>query len=115
MCLVKTLTDQIGRCFFTDKFTLNMYKSDVNIKHTNKSHLYWGIDKSSGDVVYTYAANYALTDISFCFSPNGNLLNFVMCSPVDIEKVLNENVAVIEMQELVKKAENTLPYSDFQA
>lgn len=29
-----------------------MYKSDVNIKHTNKSHLYWGIDKSSGDVVY---------------------------------------------------------------
>lgn len=61
----------------------------------------------------TYAANYALTDVSFCFSPNGNLLNFVMYSPVDIEKVLNENVAVIEIQELVKKAENTLSYSDY--
>ena len=29
-----------------------MYKSNVNIKHANKSHLYWGIDKSTGDVVY---------------------------------------------------------------
>lgn len=29
-----------------------MYRSDMNIKHTNKSHLYWGIDKSSGDVAY---------------------------------------------------------------
>lgn len=29
-----------------------MYKSNVNIKHANKSHLYWGIDKSTGDVAY---------------------------------------------------------------
>lgn len=29
-----------------------MYKSDVNIKHANKSHLYWGIDKSTGNVVH---------------------------------------------------------------
>ena len=29
-----------------------MFRSNVNIKHANKSHLYWGIDKSTGDVVY---------------------------------------------------------------
>ena len=28
-----------------------MYKSFINIKHLNRSHLYWGIDKASGDVV----------------------------------------------------------------
>lgn len=28
-----------------------MFRSNVNIKHANKSHLYWGIDKSTGDVV----------------------------------------------------------------
>ena len=28
-----------------------MYKSFVNIKHLNRSHLYWGIDKATGDVV----------------------------------------------------------------
>ena len=28
-----------------------MYKSIINIKHLNRSHLYWGIDKASGDVV----------------------------------------------------------------
>lgn len=65
---------------------------------------------TSADV---YASNYALTDASFCFSPNGDLLSFVMHSPVDVEKVLNENVAVLEMQELVQKAKNTLSYSDY--
>lgn len=29
-----------------------MFKSNVNIKHANKSHLYWGVDKFNGDVVY---------------------------------------------------------------
>lgn len=28
-----------------------MYQSFLNIKHLNRSHLYWGIDKTSGDVV----------------------------------------------------------------
>ena len=28
-----------------------MYKSFINIKHLNRSHLYWGIDKASGDVL----------------------------------------------------------------
>lgn len=28
-----------------------MYQSEINIKHSNRSHLYWGIDKSTGDIV----------------------------------------------------------------
>lgn len=28
-----------------------MYSSELNIKHTNRTHLYWGIDKTTGEVV----------------------------------------------------------------
>ena len=28
-----------------------MYQSHINIKHRNRSHLYWGIDKTNGEVV----------------------------------------------------------------
>lgn len=28
-----------------------MYQSEISIKHSNRSHLYWGIDKETGDVV----------------------------------------------------------------
>ena len=28
-----------------------MYRSEINIKHSNRSHLYWGIDKATGEVV----------------------------------------------------------------
>lgn len=28
-----------------------MYQSEISIKHSNRSHLYWGIDKATGDVV----------------------------------------------------------------
>ena len=33
------------------KAVISMYKSFINIKHLNRSHLYWGIDKTTGDVV----------------------------------------------------------------
>ena len=33
------------------KAVISMYKSFINIKHLNRSHLYWGIDKATGDVV----------------------------------------------------------------
>ena len=28
-----------------------MYQSAISIKHSNRSHLYWGIDKATGEVV----------------------------------------------------------------
>ena len=28
-----------------------MYRSEINIKHSNRSHLYWGIDKATGEIV----------------------------------------------------------------
>lgn len=58
------------------------------------------------------ASNYALTEVRFCFSPKGDLLDFVMHSPVDIEKVQRENVAAIEIQELVNIAKTNLSYSN---
>ena len=33
------------------KAVISVYKSFINIKHLNRSHLYWGIDKATGDVV----------------------------------------------------------------
>lgn len=61
----------------------------------------------------TYAANYSMTDVRFCFSPNGELLNFVMHSPIDIYNVINENVSVLEIEELVEKATDNLRYVDY--
>ena len=29
-----------------------MYRSDISIRHRNKSHLFWGLDKETNDVVY---------------------------------------------------------------
>jgi len=29
-----------------------VYRSDINIRHRNKSHLFWGLDKETNDVVY---------------------------------------------------------------
>lgn len=29
-----------------------MYRSDINIRHRNKSHLFWGLDKETDEVVY---------------------------------------------------------------
>lgn len=28
-----------------------MYESNLNIKHSNRSHLYWGIDKATEEIV----------------------------------------------------------------
>ena len=28
-----------------------MYQSAISIKHSNRSHLYWGIDKATGEVI----------------------------------------------------------------
>ena len=29
-----------------------MYRSELNIKHRNRSHLFWGLDKDTNEVVY---------------------------------------------------------------
>lgn len=59
-----------------------------------------------------YASNYYLTDVQFQFSANGNLVLFRMYSPTDIKDVINDNVAVMSMEELMEKAKTYLQLSD---
>ena len=60
-----------------------------------------------------YAANYAMTDVQFRFAPNGELLNFVMQSPIDVVQVLNDNVKVLGIMDMIEQAKTTLSYSDY--
>lgn len=63
----------------------------------------------------TFASNYYLTDANFSFSANGDLVKFEMYSPVEIKEILNENVAMLSIDELMEKAVNHLSLSDYQA
>lgn len=63
----------------------------------------------------TYASNYYLTDVKFQFAPNGELISFEMTSPVDVKDVVNDNVAVMSMDELLQTAKTYLVHSDYYA
>lgn len=60
-----------------------------------------------------YASNYYLTDASFQFSANGDLVSFSMFSPIDTKELLNENVAAKSVDELMELAKNHLTLSDY--
>lgn len=59
-----------------------------------------------------YSSNYYMTGVSFEFSANGDLIKFSMYSPIDVQQVVNENVAMIDINSLLKKAEEHLALSD---
>lgn len=60
-----------------------------------------------------YASNYQMSNVQFQFSPQGQLIYFSMDSPIDIEKTINNNVAVISTDELLDLAETNLKHSSF--
>lgn len=63
----------------------------------------------------TYASNYYLTDAIFKFSANGDLVYLQLSSPIDIKKVVNENVETISIEKLIETAKEHLALSDYQA
>lgn len=60
-----------------------------------------------------YASNYQISSVNIQFSPNGELIYFSLDSPIDIENVVNDNVAVISMNELLYLAKTNLMHSSF--
>lgn len=60
-----------------------------------------------------YASNYYLTDASFQFSVNGDLIYFDMYSTIDVKEILNDNVATLSMDELIERAKDHLSLSDY--
>lgn len=63
----------------------------------------------------TFASNYYLTNVSFNFSPNGDLLFFELQSPIDICSVINDNVSVLPFTDLMNRVEEVLSHSDIYA
>lgn len=59
-----------------------------------------------------YSSNYYMTEASFEFSTNGDLLKFTMYSPIDVKQVINENVPTISVDDLLEKAKQHLSLSD---
>lgn len=60
-----------------------------------------------------YASNYYLTDASFQFSANGDIVSFILTSPVDVVDTINSNVAVMPTDKLVDIAKTNLVLRDY--
>ena len=59
-----------------------------------------------------YASNYYLTDANFQFSANGDIISFQMYSTIDVEDIVNDNVATLNMDEMMEIAKTHLTLSD---
>lgn len=62
-----------------------------------------------------YSASYYYTDVNFIFAPNGELISFVMYSPLEVKETLNPNVAVKSIEELMEAARQYLRNTDAYA
>ena len=53
-----------------------------------------------------YASNYQMPSVEFQYSPDGQLIFFLLQSPIDCAKLLNSNVIALPMSELLEKAKS---------
>lgn len=61
----------------------------------------------------SYAFNYYLTNAHFEFSADGKIVEFELDSPIDMEEVVNDNVAAIDFDTLLQQAKDHLRLSDY--
>lgn len=59
-----------------------------------------------------YAPNHYLTDAEFFYSPNGELISFSLFTPLTVQEIVNANVKVLDMQDLLSRAEKHLQHTD---
>lgn len=59
-----------------------------------------------------YASNFYLTDATFSFNANGQLVACDIVSPVAVTEVVNRNAATMHVDELISRAKNHLTLSD---
>lgn len=62
-----------------------------------------------------YTSNYYLSDVEFQFSANGDLIQFSLCSPIDVKKVISKHADMLPIDELIEKAKQHLSLSDSAA
>ncbi len=107
--------------WFIDECYVETTSSQEFIVHVNASPLLGGVPvlrlPQLGNLKSdkAYASNYYRSNIGFRFSPAGDLLYFEMQSPVDVSNIVNENVAVMEIPELLERAKQILELSDCYA
>lgn len=71
--------------------------------------------QSSEKLQDAYAPTYLMTETTFEFSANGDIIYFVLNSPLDVLEVPNENVKTISVAELTDKCKQQLTLSDADA
>lgn len=59
-----------------------------------------------------YSGAYAMTQATFLMSPNGDLLDMELDSPLEVKSLINENVAKLSLSQLIERAKNHLTLSD---
>ena len=60
-----------------------------------------------------YASNYYLTDVTFKFNVDGEIVYFELYSPVDVKSVININVQTLNTDQLLQLAKNHLALTDY--
>lgn len=67
------------------------------------------------DAQESYTSVLPMTEAGFTFSANGDILNFYLNSPLDIVKVVNEDVETLSISDLVNRCKEQLTLSDADA
>lgn len=60
-----------------------------------------------------YAPNQYVTDANFEFAPSGELISFTLYTPLDTQEIVNDNVKVMSMDTLMKRAQDLLELTDY--
>lgn len=113
----------LGQWVVDESYLETQYVGDAEeyIIHVNAVPIFNGvpvirrpqIDRTNSESIYS--ASYYFTDVHFEFTATGNLIQFRLDSPLDIVRVVNENVAVLPFDTLMDTAQKMLIYSDYQA
>lgn len=62
-----------------------------------------------------YASNYYYTDAQFQFNSKGDLISFLLNSPLDVVETVNSNAKVLPLEQLMQQAEENFSLTDYYA
>ena len=89
--------------------------------HINATPTFHGVSAAQQPELYNlnndtaYASNYYMTNATFDFSVDGTLIDFEMVSPIDIQDIINDNVATMDISALIDRAKTQLIHTDYHS
>lgn len=86
----------------------------TDLEEQRKFRNFWGSTKAVRRLNDTICIEngYYLTEATFEFSADGTLMNFILYSPVDVVRVVSENVKTMTSEEMINRAKEQLSLSD---